>query len=243
MVDGEERLVPIEQVEVDDLVRVRPGEKIPVDGIVASGFSAVDESMLTGESVPVEKKESDQVAAATVNSNGVLTIRATAVGLDTALSQIVRLVEDAQSSKAPMQRLADRISGVFVPVVLVIAIATFIGWAAFAGDARGGLVAAVAVLIIACPCALGLATPIDAGRSGYSPSRVSIAAGEPARLIFADAGGSCTLSLVFQGQLYSITGETTIDLPAQQPGEIRYSCGMGMYGGTIAIVDGKDTSA
>lgn len=168
LVDGEERMVPVEQVKVDDLVRVRPGEKIPVDGIVVSGFSAVDESMLTGESVPVEKKEGDQTAAATVNSNGVLTIRATAVGLDTALSQIVRLVEDAQGSKAPVQRLADRISGVFVPVVLVIAIATLIGWAAFAGDARGGLVAAVAVLIIACPCALGLATPtaimVGAGR-------------------------------------------------------------------------------
>ncbi|MGH2753031.1 MAG: heavy metal translocating P-type ATPase, partial [Actinomycetota bacterium] len=159
VVDGEERMVPVEQVEVDDLVRVRPGEKIPVDGSVVSGFSAVDESMLTGESVPVEKKEGDQTAAATVNSNGVLTIRATAVGKDTALSQIVRLVEEAQGSKAPVQRLADRISGVFVPVVLVIAVATFTGWAVVAGDATGGLVAAVAVLIIACPCALGLATP------------------------------------------------------------------------------------
>lgn len=159
VVDGEEQMVPVEQVNVDDLVRVRPGEKIPVDGTVVSGFSAVDESMLTGESVPVEKTEGDQVAAATVNSNGVLTIRATAVGKDTALSQIVRLVEEAQGSKAPVQRLADRISGVFVPIVLGIAIATFVGWAVVEGDVRGGLVAAVAVLIIACPCALGLATP------------------------------------------------------------------------------------
>ena len=159
VIDGDERMVPVEQVEVDDLIRVRPGEKIPVDGNVVSGFSAVDESMLTGESVPVEKKEGDQVAAATVNSNGVLTIRATAVGSDTALSQIVRLVEEAQGSKAPVQRLADRISGVFVPVVLLIALGTFAAWATTAGDATGGLVAAVAVLIIACPCALGLATP------------------------------------------------------------------------------------
>ncbi len=159
VVDGEERMVPVEQVQVGDVVRVRPGEKIPVDGEVITGYSAVDESMLTGESVPVEKKEGDQVAAATVNSNGVLTVTATAVGSDTALSQIVRLVEEAQGSKAPVQRLADRISGIFVPVVLVIAVLTFAAWIVATGDARAGLVAAVAVLIIACPCALGLATP------------------------------------------------------------------------------------
>ncbi len=158
VLDGEETMVPVEAVRVGDVVRVRPGEKIPVDGVVVDGASAVDESMLTGESVPVDKASGDKVAGATINAQGVMTIRATAVGADTALAQIVRLVDDAQGSKAPVQHLADRISGVFVPVVLVIAVVTFAAWA-LAGDSTQGLVAAVAVLIIACPCALGLATP------------------------------------------------------------------------------------
>jgi copper-transporting P-type ATPase V len=157
--DGTERTVPVDQVEVGDLLRVRPGEKIPVDGIVVDGVSAVDESMLTGESVPVDKQPGDTVAGATINAHGVLTVRATAVGVDTALAQIIRLVEDAQASQAPVQRLADRISAVFVPVVIAIAVGAFTAWLLLAGDATGGLVAAVAVLIIACPCALGLATP------------------------------------------------------------------------------------
>ena len=168
VVDGEEQLVPVEAVRVDDLLRVRPGEKIPVDGVVVAGHSAVDESMLTGESVPVEKGEGDQVAGATVNANGALTVRATAVGSDTALAQIVRLVEQAQASKAPVQRLVDQVSAVFVPVVLGIALATFLVWWLAVGDSTAGLIAAVAVLIIACPCALGLATPtalmVGAGR-------------------------------------------------------------------------------
>ena len=159
LVDGEERNVAVDQVRVGDLVRVRPGEKIPADGEVVDGASAVDESMLTGESVPVEKRPGDRVAGATINAHGVLTVRAGAVGSDTALARIVRLVEEAQASKAPVQRLADRISGVFVPVVLAVAVLTLAGWALLAGDATRGLVAAVAVLIIACPCALGLATP------------------------------------------------------------------------------------
>jgi cation-transporting ATPase V/Cu+-exporting ATPase len=158
VVDGQERLVPVEQVQVGDVLRVRPGEKIPVDAEVVGGSSAVDESMLTGESVPVDKRPGDRVAGATLNSQGVLTVRATAVGADTALSQIVRLVEEAQGTKAPVQRLADRIAGIFVPVVLAVAVATLAGWW-LAGDPTKGLVAAVAVLIIACPCALGLATP------------------------------------------------------------------------------------
>ncbi|MGI8426752.1 MAG: copper-translocating P-type ATPase, partial [Actinomycetota bacterium] len=157
--DGQEHMVPIEEVRAGDIVRVRPGEKIPVDGEVISGFSAVDESMLTGESVPVEKSKGDQVAGATVNTNGVLTLRATAVGSETALAQIVRLVAEAQGSKAPVQRLADRISAIFVPIVVVVALATLAGWWIFSGDPRQGLISAVAVLIIACPCALGLATP------------------------------------------------------------------------------------
>ena len=159
VVDGEERMVPVERVRVGDLLRVRPGEKIPVDGEVVDGRSAVDESMLTGESVPVDKKTGDTVAGATVNAQGALTLRATAVGADTALAQIVRLVEEAQGTKAPVQRLADRISSVFVPVVLMLAAGTLAGWWLIGGSAGDGLVAAVAVLIIACPCALGLATP------------------------------------------------------------------------------------
>ena len=159
VVDGEEQMVPVEGVRVGDVLRVRPGEKIPVDAEVLDGRSAVDESMLTGESVPVDKGPGDRVAGATLNANGALTLRATAVGSDTALAQIVRLVEEAQGTKAPVQRLADRISSVFVPMVLVLAAATFVGWWVLAGDAGGGIVAAVAVLIIACPCALGLATP------------------------------------------------------------------------------------
>ena len=159
VVDGAELMVPVDHVRVGDLIRVRPGERLPVDGDVVEGSSAVDESMLTGESVPVDKLPGDRVAGATINVQGVLTIRATAVGGDTALSQIVRLVEEAQGTKAPVQALADRISGIFVPIVLLVAVATFAGWWLIGGDATKGLVAAVAVLIIACPCALGLATP------------------------------------------------------------------------------------
>ncbi len=157
--DGQEVMVPVEQVVVGDHLRVRPGEKIPTDGLVIDGSSAVDESMLTGESVPVEKSQGSTVAGATVNTSGVLTVEATAVGGDTALAQIVKLVEDAQASKAPVQRLVDRISAVFVPVVLGVATLTFLAWATLGGDPVKGIVAAVAVLIIACPCALGLATP------------------------------------------------------------------------------------
>ncbi len=158
VVDGEERTVPVDRVVLGDLLRVRPGEQIPVDGAVVDGASAVDESMLTGESVPVDKVPGDAVVGATLNAHGVLTVRATAVGADTALAQIVRLVEEAQGTKAPVQHLADRIAGVFVPVVLAIAALTLAGWWV-AGEPGQGLVAAVAVLIIACPCALGLATP------------------------------------------------------------------------------------
>jgi cation-transporting ATPase V len=160
IVGGRERLVPVDQVRVGDLVKVYPGDKIPVDGIVVGGLSAVDESMLTGESVPSEKHPGDRVVGATLNTHGVLTVRATGVGRDTALSHIVRLVQDAQSSKASVQGLADRVAAVFVPIVIVIAVAAFLGWWLAAGDLVGGLRAAIAVLIIACPCSLGLATPM-----------------------------------------------------------------------------------
>jgi cation-transporting ATPase V/Cu+-exporting ATPase len=158
--DGVETMVPVESVVVGDVVKVRPGEKVPVDGDVVDGASAVDESMLTGESLPVDKAPGDRVAGATVNTSGVLTVRATRVGADTALARIVDIVEAAQTGKSAAQRLADRISAVFVPVVIVIALATFVGWAVIGGDVGDGIYAAVAVLIVACPCALGLATPV-----------------------------------------------------------------------------------
>ena len=159
--DGVEQDVPIESVQVSDLVRVRPGEKVPVDGVIVEGRSALDESMLTGESLPIEKRPGEQVIGATLNKTGSFVFRATKVGRDTTLAQIVRLVEDAQGSKAPMQRLADRISEVFVPAILVLAALTFVGWFILGPEPRLTLAlqAAIAVLIIACPCALGLATP------------------------------------------------------------------------------------
>ena len=159
LVDGHERMVPVAQLRVGDLVRVAPGEKVPADGDVLEGSAAVDESVLTGESVPVDKRPGDRVAGATINTDGSLTVRVTAVGADSALAQIVQLVEQAQGAKAPVARLADRVSAVFVPVVLALAALTFAGWALLGPDPLAGLVAAVAVLIIACPCALGLATP------------------------------------------------------------------------------------
>ncbi|MEQ8329274.1 MAG: heavy metal translocating P-type ATPase [Longimicrobiales bacterium] len=158
--DGRERLVPLAEVAPGDVVLVRPGERIPVDGRVLEGRSAVDESMLTGESMPVERGPGDAVAGATVNKEGALRIEATGVGADTALARIVRLVQEAQGSKAPIQRLADRVAGVFVPVVLVVAAATFlVWWLAVGASVAPALIRLVAVLVIACPCALGLATP------------------------------------------------------------------------------------
>jgi len=158
---GQEMEIPVEEVEVGDLVVVRPGEKIPVDGIVREGYSAVDESMLTGESVPVDKKVGDEVIGATINKLGIFKFEATKVGRDTALAQIVRIVEEAQGSKAPIQRMADVISGYFVPAVLLIAAGTFVFWYFFRlpGDFTRALINFTAVLVIACPCALGLATP------------------------------------------------------------------------------------
>ncbi|MDX6646252.1 MAG: copper-transporting P-type ATPase [Miltoncostaeaceae bacterium] len=159
LVDGQERMVPAELVRVGELVRVRPGERIPVDGLVVAGASAVDESLLTGESAPVEKGEGDPVAGGTIVADGAVTVRATAVGAEAALGRIVRLVARAQESRAPVQRLADRVAGRFVPAVLVAAALTLAGWWLLAGEPAKGVTAAVAVLIIACPCALGLATP------------------------------------------------------------------------------------
>jgi Cu+-exporting ATPase len=156
---GEEVLVPVEKLRVGDRFLVRPGEKIATDGIVEEGTSAVDQSMLTGESVPVEVEPGSEVAGATINTDGRLVVRATKVGAETALAQIARLVAEAQAGKAPIQRLVDRISAVFVPIVIAIALATLTGWLLATGDLSTAFTAAVAVLIIACPCALGLATP------------------------------------------------------------------------------------
>lgn len=160
---GEIEDVPLEQVQVGDLLQVKPGEKIPVDGVVAEGHSSVDESMLTGESIPVEKGPGDKVAGATVNGTGSLLIRAEKVGADTLLAKIVRQVQEAQRSRAPIQRLADSVSAWFVPAVVVVAVLTFISWNIWGPEPRlaHGVINAVAVLIIACPCALGLATPMS----------------------------------------------------------------------------------
>jgi Cu+-exporting ATPase len=157
--DGAERLVPVEDLQVGDRFLVRPGEKVATDGVVEDGRSAIDLSMLTGESVPVEVGPGTEVPGATVNAGGRLVVRATKVGADTALAQIARLVSQAQSGKAPVQRLADRVAGVFVPVVVALAVATLAFWLGAGEGAGFAFTAAVAVLIIACPCALGLATP------------------------------------------------------------------------------------
>jgi Cu+-exporting ATPase len=158
--DGVEVDIPIEQVQVGDVVIVRPGEKVPVDGVVVEGRSTVDESMLTGESLPVEKGPGDEVIGATLNKQGMFKFEAARVGAETALAQIVRLVQEAQGSKAPIQRLADQAAGVFVPVVMVIALLTLLAWWFVVGEGfTAAMIRMVAVLVIACPCALGLATP------------------------------------------------------------------------------------
>ncbi|WP_311518193.1 heavy metal translocating P-type ATPase [uncultured Corynebacterium sp.] len=159
LVDGAEKRVPIAQLQVGDVFVVRPGEKIATDGVVEAGASAVDESMLTGESMPVEVKAGDRVTGATLNSAGRLEVRATKVGADTTLAQMAKLVTDAQASKAPVQRLVDKIAQVFVPVVITIAVLTLLAHLVFGGGVAPAFIAAVAVLIIACPCAMGLATP------------------------------------------------------------------------------------
>lgn len=157
--DGEVVEIPIDRVAVGDVVVVRPGEKIPVDGVVSSGLSSVDESMLTGESIPVEKKKGDRVFGATMNKNGGIEFRAEKIGADTALAQIIRFVEDAQGSKAPIQNFADWVSSWFVPAVILVAIVTLIGWLVAGATVEYALLAFVSVVVIACPCALGLATP------------------------------------------------------------------------------------
>ena len=158
--DGSEATVDVDAILPGQVLRVRPGESIPVDGVVLEGSSAVDESALTGESIPVEKTAGDTVNAATVNRTGSFTFRATRVGADTSLAKIIQLVEDANATKAPIARMADKVAGVFVPVVFVISAVTFAAWMALTGSINEALTSAVAVLVISCPCALGLATPV-----------------------------------------------------------------------------------
>lgn len=158
--DGTETTVDVDSILPGQVLRVRPGESIPVDGVVLEGASAVDESALTGESIPVEKTAGDTVNAATVNRTGSFTFRATRVGADTSLAKIIQLVEDANATKAPIARMADKVAGVFVPVVFAISAVTFVAWMALTGSVNEALTSAVAVLVISCPCALGLATPV-----------------------------------------------------------------------------------
>ena len=158
--DGTETTVDVDSILPGQVLRIRPGESIPVDGVVLEGSSAVDESALTGESIPVEKTASDTVSAATVNRTGSFTFRATRVGADTSLAKIIQLVEDANATKAPIARMADKVAGVFVPVVFAISAVTFVAWMVLTGSVNEALTSAVAVLVISCPCALGLATPV-----------------------------------------------------------------------------------
>ncbi|MDR7869764.1 MAG: heavy metal translocating P-type ATPase [Tissierellaceae bacterium] len=178
--DGQEIDLPIEKLEIGDVVVVRPGEKVPVDGIIVEGHSALDESMITGESIPIDKSVGDQVIGATINKFGSFKFKTTKIGKDTVLSQIIKLVEEAQGSKAPVQRLADKISGIFVPIVVIIALVTFLGFYLIGNDFNTGLINAVAVLVIACPCALGLATPtaIMVGTGKAAENGILIKSGE-----------------------------------------------------------------
>ncbi|MCB1320071.1 MAG: heavy metal translocating P-type ATPase, partial [Leptospiraceae bacterium] len=180
--DGQIEDVPIDKVQPGDTILIRPGEKIPVDGEVLSGLSSVDESMLTGESMPVEKEAGAQVMGGTMNQNGMLRIAATRLGRDSVLARIIAVVKQAQTSRAPIQRIADRISGIFVPIVVGVALLTFIAWYLLIdpGNFAAALESAIAVLVIACPCALGLATPtsIMAGSGRAAENGILFKGGE-----------------------------------------------------------------
>ena len=197
LVDGTEKTIPIERVLPGDSMVVLPGEKIPTDGVIEQGQSSIDESMLTGESLPVDKVAGDEVFGATVNQQGKLIVKASAVGSDTALAEIVQMVEQAQASKAPTQRLADRVSGIFVPAVIVLSIITIVVWIALGNPIGPAFQAGVAVLIIACPCALGLATPtaimVGSGRGAelgilFKRAEVFEQAGEIEAVLFDKTG-------------------------------------------------------
>ena len=159
IVDGEERTIPIEEIQVGDILLVKPGQKIPIDGVVVEGMSSVDEAMISGEPLPVEKDIDSKVVGSTINLTGMLKVRATKIGKDTLLAQIIRLVQEAQNSQPPIQKIVDKISGIFVPIIILVAITTFVTWLLIGKDLQFSIYLATAVLVIACPCALGLATP------------------------------------------------------------------------------------
>ncbi|UCF96896.1 MAG: copper-translocating P-type ATPase [Spirochaetaceae bacterium] len=217
---GQEVDIPISELQVGETVLVRPGEKIPVDGEVLEGSSAVDESMITGESIPVEKSRGDAVIGATINTYGALRFRATKVGRDTMLAQIIRLVEEAQGSKAPIQRLADMVAGIFVPAVLAVAVVTFLIWLLVGGDLTRGLISAVAVLVIARPCAMGLATPtaIMVGTGKGAENGILIRSGESLELahkleaVVLDKTGTITLGKPALTDVVSLNGWSREDL-------------------------------
>ncbi|MFY9550196.1 MAG: heavy metal translocating P-type ATPase, partial [Thermoanaerobaculia bacterium] len=214
--DGTEEDAPLESVAVNDRLRVRPGEKVPVDGLVLEGTSFVDESMITGEPIPVEKKPGDRVIGGTVNGNGTFLMRAERVGSETLLARIVAMVAEAQRSRAPIQRLADLVSGYFVPIVIAVAALTFAAWAAFGPEPRlaHALVNAVAVVIIACPCALGLATPLS----------ITVATGKAAGLgiLFRNAEAVevlCKVDTLVVDKTGTLTeGKPRLDTVVSEPG-------------------------
>ncbi|HET7563733.1 MAG TPA: heavy metal translocating P-type ATPase [Gemmatimonadaceae bacterium] len=228
--DGREAEMPIAQLRSGDVIIVRPGERIPVDGVILSGTSAVDESMLTGESLPVEKRAGDSVIGATINTTGAFRYRATTLGSDSVLAQIVRLVRDAQSSKAPIQRLADQVSAIFVPVVVSIAIVTFVVWLVAAPGASflPAFSAAVAVLIIACPCAMGLAVP----------TAVMVATGKGAELgILIKGGAALQRANDIQTVVLDKTGTVTEGKPTVTDVVTARDAGCGMRdAGTASVV-------
>src|SRR6266542_1768899 len=220
--DGTETDVPLERVQVGDRLRVRPGEKIPVDGIVLEGATSVDESMITGEPIPVEKTKGSRVSGGTVNGTGSFVMRAERVGSDTLLAQIVRMVAEAQRSRAPIQRLADVVAGYFVPAVVLVAIITFIAWASFGPEPAMayGLLNAVAVLIIACPCALGLATPmsimVGTGRGATAGVLIKNAEAlevlEKVDRLVVDKTGTLTEGKPRLAALVPVTGQSEIEI-------------------------------
>jgi Cu+-exporting ATPase len=233
--DGTEIDVPVEDVRLDDVLLVRPGERLPVDALVVDGASAVDESMLTGEPVPVPKRPGDRVVGGTLNRMGALRVRATAIGADSVLSHIVRLMQEAQRSRAPIQQLADRISAVFVPIVLVVALATFAAWWALAGDAAPAraAAAAVSVLIIACPCAMGLAVP----------TAVMVASGRGAEAGVLIKGGA---ALERAGRLSAVVLDKTGTMTEGRPAVVaieRPPDGVDDEAGTLGLAAGLESAS
>ena len=218
--DGAEVELPVEQVQTGDLLRVKPGGSVPVDRVVTEGVSSVDESALTGESIPVEKHPGDKVSAATINQTGSFTMRATGVGEDTALARIIQLVEDASASKAPIAKLADRVAGVFVPIVMAIALVTAIVWLIVTGTPAGRWWPGVSVLVISCPCALGLATPVaimvGTGRGAQNgtlfKSAEALEALQSVNTVVLDKTGTVT------------QGKPVVTDLLPQPGQPRRSC-------------------